>query len=107
VGAPGVRVYMCPDGVNRSLFPDLRDCPGMKTGPTGIELGTSERAGEQFLGYVPHPRSITITDAELAAMSGGNVTPEPLNTRKLLGIALGAFALLVILILLSRRRKRA
>lgn len=100
--SPSVRVYECPGGSGiRSLFPDLRDCPVVDAG--AIELGKSIRPATRFLGA--HGTVIPLEEYQAQFAGVAASKPEPVNTRKLLGIALGVFAILA-LIILARRRKR-
>lgn len=102
---PGVVVYKCPGG-GYSLYPDRRDCPGMGPGGTvSIDTGGSgtTRIATRFLGA----RSKVVDSAELASLYFP-ATPKPdvLNRRRLILIGVAGFALVLVLLLLARRRKR-
>lgn len=95
----GIVVYRCPDGIHYSRYSDLRDCPARS--PIGVDLGaTGDRT--RFLGS--RGRAVT-SYADLGIVTE---TPEPetLDRKKLLGIGIAAFAVVLLFFILARRRKR-
>jgi hypothetical protein len=100
MGAPGVRVYNCPGpGGFRSLYPDLRDCPSYSE---QLKLGANPAKATRYLGA----RGTIVSEAEYAGIVATGAKPAALDTRKLIGYALGAFALLILLLLLAKRRRK-
>lgn len=102
---PGVVIYKCPDGVNYSLHSDRRDCPVVTQ---AIQLGAGGGTRTRYLGS--HGRFVT--EAEAASLMG---TPAAValadegttvDRNRLLSIGVAAFALVLILLLLAKRRRK-
>lgn len=97
-----VRVYPCPGSSGRrTLDPSLRDCPEVDMGAVGT--GEAQGSVSRFLGM----RSRFIPEEEYLAQfaSAPSVEAESVDTRKILWLALGLFAIFVLFLFARRRRK--
>ncbi len=100
---PGVFVYVCPDGVNRSLYSDRRDCPGYASGANvAVDVGAGGGARSRFLGA----RGRFVPLSELAPTLGPTPEVPALNRNRILMLGIAGFSIALLLIFLARRRKK-
>jgi hypothetical protein len=97
--ATGVVVYYCPDRKHISRYSDLRDCP---TSPISLDLV----AGGTRTKFLGSRRRVLSPDDPLIAELVETPEPEALDRKRLLGVGIAAFALVLFLLLITRRRKR-